>query len=389
MNLFLPQRQGGNAVFGAQLYAAAQADATPPVLTGAITASGISTAGFTISWPAATDNVGVTGYEYSVDGGSSWNDAGNVLTKAIAGLSASTAYGVRVRAYDAAGNKSTPALAATITTAAISIPPVLSAGNSAKVKDILFRVCTQLQDISPQFRSWTERELVDWLNDGQKAIAKYIPFACSRVDAVKLNPGTRQSIDMIDADNLLPGDGTTAITVYGNFLNDVVRNMGTDGMTPGRVIQVVSREMLDYSNPDWHTAPATGRVDEYTFDIRTPKVFYVSPPVGTTPVWVEISFMADPDVIPNTGTPQAPLYGMDGDSEAAITIDDKYIDDLVNYVLARAQFKDADYAMAPGSAASYMQLFVSSINSQVQAITGNNPNLKTLPFTPQLPAAAS
>ena len=260
---------------------------------------------------------------------------------------------------------------------------------SMLIKDVLFRVSTQLQDVAPQFTGWTERELVDWLNDAQKAIAKYMPFACVRVDAIKLKTGTMQSIETIASADIKPGDGSAPVKVFGNFLNDITRNMGVDGLTPGRAVQVISREVMDASNPNWHSAVTKNRVDEYTFDIRTPKVFYVSPPIGATAVWVEASFMADPVLIPNTGTDIAPLYGMDGASVATITVDDKYTDDLVNYVLARCQFKDADWAMAPGSAASYMQLFVTSINSQVQAITGNNPNLKTLPFSPQYPAAAS
>jgi chitodextrinase len=97
--------------------AAPSGDTTVPVLAGSITPSAIAQTGFTISWPAGSDNVAVTGYEYSTNGGTSYADAGNVLTKAVTGLTASTAYGVRVRAYDAAGNKSTPALSATVTTA--------------------------------------------------------------------------------------------------------------------------------------------------------------------------------------------------------------------------------------------------------------------------------
>lgn len=95
----------------------ASADSTAPTQSGSITSSAITTSGFTISWPAGADNVAVTGYEYSIDGGSSYIDAGNVLTKAVTGLASATGYAVRVRAYDAAGNRSTPALAATVTTA--------------------------------------------------------------------------------------------------------------------------------------------------------------------------------------------------------------------------------------------------------------------------------
>lgn len=93
------------------------ADTTAPVMSGSITTSNITSTGFTISWSAATDNVGVTGYEYSLNSGSTFLDNATALTKAVTGLSASTAYPVQVRAYDAAGNKSN-VITTTITTAA-------------------------------------------------------------------------------------------------------------------------------------------------------------------------------------------------------------------------------------------------------------------------------
>jgi cellulose 1,4-beta-cellobiosidase len=75
--------------------------------------------------------VGVTSYEVSSNGGSGYVDAGNVLTYTFAGLPPSTSYGLRVRAKDAAGNVSTPALAATQSTAAASGVGSISLNNSA------------------------------------------------------------------------------------------------------------------------------------------------------------------------------------------------------------------------------------------------------------------
>lgn len=99
--------------------AAASGDTTAPSLAGSITPSAITSSGFTFSWPAATDNVAVTGYEVSTNGGTSWTSVGNVLTRTETGKTASTAYQLRVRALDAAGNASTP-LSATVTTSAAS-----------------------------------------------------------------------------------------------------------------------------------------------------------------------------------------------------------------------------------------------------------------------------
>lgn len=254
---------------------------------------------------------------------------------------------------------------------------------SILVRDVLLRVSTLLLDATPQFERWTERELVNWLNDAQRAIAKYIPQACSRVDAIRLRPGTRQSIAEIASSDVIPGDGSAAIVVRGNAVQDVIRNMGANGATPGRVIKRIDRESLDAGNPDWHTAKQSAVIREYAFDPRTPTVFFVSPPaaVGT---WVEISYMANPSEIANPGN----AYGKDGGSSVTISIDDKYTDDIVNYVMARAHMKDAEFSGNAGLASSFINIFTSSINAQAVALTGVNPNLESLPLAPSPLASA-
>ena len=94
------------------------ADTTAPVMTGAITVSAITASGATLSCPAATDAVGVVGYEYSIDGGASYttiSNAGRSVT--VSGRPAGTAHAVRMRAFDVAGNRATP-LSASFTTLA-------------------------------------------------------------------------------------------------------------------------------------------------------------------------------------------------------------------------------------------------------------------------------
>lgn len=96
----------------------AVADVTVPTLTGSITPGVLTSSSIQYSWPVGADNVAVTSYERSLDGGSTWLDIGNVLTRTDTGLVQSTTYAVRVRAKDAAGNVSTPALSASISTTA-------------------------------------------------------------------------------------------------------------------------------------------------------------------------------------------------------------------------------------------------------------------------------
>ena len=102
----------------------ATADTTAPVMTGSITVSAITTSGATISCSAAADGVGVTGYEYSINGGTSYTlIASGARSVAITGRPEGTEHQVRMRAVDAAGNRATP-LSATFTTAVT--PPVVT-----------------------------------------------------------------------------------------------------------------------------------------------------------------------------------------------------------------------------------------------------------------------
>jgi hypothetical protein len=245
------------------------------------------------------------------------------------------------------------------------------------VKDVLYRVSGQLHDLSPQFTRWTQRELVNWLNDGQRAIAKYVPSSCSRVDAVKLVPGTRQSISLIPSTRIIPGDGEPAANISGTALMSVIRNMGTDGTTVGRAIRLIDRDVLDSNSPDWHTETDT-KVSSYTFDPRTPHEFYVSPGVpASTNVWVEMSYIADPLDVPQSGT-----YTWDGNSTAKVAVDDTYVDDLTDYILFRAYSKDAENAANLALAAGYAAQFKDSIGVHAKAIAGINPNIQGLDSNP-------
>lgn len=91
-------------------------DADPPTLTGSVTFASITQTSYTAQWPAGSDNVAVTGYEYQIGNtAGAWTDAGNNLSAAITGRTAGTTETVYVRAYDAAGNRSAPAISGNVT----------------------------------------------------------------------------------------------------------------------------------------------------------------------------------------------------------------------------------------------------------------------------------
>ena len=87
-------------------FTTSSADTTNPTMTGSVTISAKTTTSYTASWSAASDNVAVTGYEYRLNSGS-WGDLGAVLTVNISARTPGATDTFEVRAYDAAGNKST------------------------------------------------------------------------------------------------------------------------------------------------------------------------------------------------------------------------------------------------------------------------------------------
>jgi hypothetical protein len=97
------------------------ADTTAPVQTGSITPGAITSSSVAFSYPAATDNVAVIGYEISKDSGANWVDNGTGLNGSFTGLAAVTTYPIWVRAYDNGSprNYSTP-LQLNMTTSAAS-----------------------------------------------------------------------------------------------------------------------------------------------------------------------------------------------------------------------------------------------------------------------------
>lgn len=261
---------------------------------------------------------------------------------------------------------------------------------SIKVTDVLFRVSTLLLDTKPQFLRFTERELVTWLNDGQRAIAKYIPFAYTRIDVIKLVAGSKQSIAKIPQASIIMGNGLTARDMIGNILVDVVRNMGANGITVGRTISVTEGAQQDAADMDWHSNKGHGQVEHFIYNPLMPKDFYVVPAVSPTiPTWVEVAYMASPIQVLSPDVAGQTFYTVGGLHEYdLITLDDQYLDELVNYIMARCYTKDAEYASNQSIASMYTSMFAQSINALSMTVLGVNPNLSFLPFAPNPIAVA-
>ncbi|WP_336320491.1 cellulase family glycosylhydrolase [Streptomyces lavendofoliae] len=93
-------------------------DTRAPTAPGTPTASGVSPSSVTLTWPAATDDVGVTGYEVVRVNGAAETPAASstTTTVTVTSLAADTAYTFAVYAKDAAGNRSARSATVTVTT---------------------------------------------------------------------------------------------------------------------------------------------------------------------------------------------------------------------------------------------------------------------------------
>lgn len=224
-------------------------------------------------------------------------------------------------------------------------------------QSLVTKAQTLLQDTTSV--RWPRDELLGYLNDGQRDIVIVRPEASVTNASKALVAGSTKQT--------LPADAVVLI--------DVVRNMGAAGTTPGRVIRIVSREILDAQYPDWHSAiNTTGDIRHFTFDPRDPKTFYVYPKAPATEHHVEIAYASVPATV--------------NDSGGTIGVDDIYANALVDYMLYRAYSKDAEYAQNSQLAVAYYTAFATTLGIKTSSDLLRNPNLASAPFNPNVPGSA-
>lgn len=190
---------------------------------------------------------------------------------------------------------------------------------------------------------WPDAELLRYINDAQRAIAQLRPDSTAVTRSVLLTAGnTRQSIP------------TSAIR-----LMSIDRNMGSDGLTPGRAIRVASRATLDTQIPYWHSYGPTQEIVHFLFDIREPRAFYVYPYPAAN-VYVE---MTTSDAPIDLATTASTIYQ-----------DDIYENSIIAFVLMRAYGKDDDYTRNADAASAWATMFNSGLSARTQVDGGITPN---------------
>lgn len=177
---------------------------------------------------------------------------------------------------------------------------------------------------------WDRDTRVMWLDDAQRAVVALRPDANSVTASVTLAAGTRQA---------LPTDAMS--------MGRVIRNMGTDGNTPGHTIKATTMGVMDL-DPTWHTEDPALVTLHWMPAPLNPKAFYVYPPAtGTTQV--EITYAAVPTDI-----------NVSNWDTATLSIGDEFANALIEFVLFKA-FDELSHTKFAGRADTHLARFATML----------------------------
>lgn len=203
-----------------------------------------------------------------------------------------------------------------------------------QAKAILDRSGWLLADVAHQ--RFSQATLLSFISDAQRQVALLRPDATAKTAVVQLVPGTLQAI---------PADGLRLL--------EVSRCMGADGQTPGQALRLVERPALDSADGAWHAA-VPGQPEQYVFDPRTPRLFYVHPPVpDDSPVFVELTYSVAPAEL--------------ADPADDLAVADVYAGPVLDYALHLAWSMDIDSPTAQARAAQRLEAFTTAMNAKLQA----------------------
>lgn len=219
-----------------------------------------------------------------------------------------------------------------------------------KVIEVIKRVEDVLQDSNVR---WPRLELQNWLNESYLQIVLLRPDASSKTGTFTCVAGSRQSI-------------TSGFSSALRLL-DVVRNLASS--SDKKVVRLIDRSVLDDQRPTWHTETGSVNTQNYTFDIRQPKEFFVYPP-ATTSTQLEVVYADLPGAHSLSASALDPTTGSNTE---IIKVDDTYLSVITDWILYRAFSKDAEFAANAARAGAHYQTFMSSIGNKTQSDVGSSP----------------
>lgn len=226
------------------------------------------------------------------------------------------------------------------------------------VKDIIDRVLLLYHDEA--YIRVQKHQYLQLLDDAILQTILVRPDAHEKRETLQLKPGPRQE---------LPKDAYALIDIYNNkiptspgYLEDAL---------DGKPVYQVARKDLDYYS-NWYAKPgARSEIDEFAFDIRSPKKFWVNPPVPTDKnVYVELGYSYE----------HTKYSLLDSDYESVLLlkleIPEEFRTAIISYMLYLLYSTDSTSELDRQIAQNYLNTFYQTLGIIGKSTFDNAPHIK-------------
>lgn len=276
-------------------------DATAPTAPTNLVASGTTSSSTNLSWTAATDNVGVSGYD--IYSGATLLGSTATTSYTVSGLSASTTYSFTVKAKDAAGNVSAASNNVSVTTTVASISYCASQGNSTadeKIGRVAIGSINNASTGTAGYENFTAQSTSAARSSSQTITITPAWTATAYAEGYAVFIDYNQDGDFADAgETVWTKAASTTTPVSGTF---TIPSTATLGATRMRV------SMKYNAIPTSCEAFSYGQVEDYTINITAATADTTAPTAptslaasGTTASATTLSWTASTDNIGVTG----------------------------------------------------------------------------------------
>jgi len=215
--------------------------------------------------------------------------------------------------------------------------------------EVIIQVQEELNDDDKV--TWDDADMLRYINAAQLQVVLVRPDANSVIENVTLTPGnTRHSL----------ASGQLRLL-------DVIRNMGADGLTPGRPIRMVDRASHDLFNRNWHSAVGKTVIREVMYNEKVPAYFYTDPAAhAITAVTIEVA------------ASKAPTDVADVDA-GVLGIADIYQQPVRQYMLHMAFAKEVESRTSVARSRGYLQDFYNSLGIKTKVDAMYSPSKEVKP----------
>ncbi len=224
----------------------------------------------------------------------------------------------------------------------------------ADVQSIITEVRRTIHDQADLPFRWSDLELIDYVNAGNRQTVTLIPEA-NTVETIEDTLTSRV------AKQSLPAGGIKFIKV--------ARNYADDGTTPQGVVRFSEKDALDSFEPDWEyvsiKADGANYFEHFCHDSREPDIYFVYPVPVEDNKKLAVVYSAIPTIIT--------------DASDTFPLPDKYINALVQYTVYRALTKESRESLPDAFRSDLWQNYLVALGLQKQAEASVSPETNRAP----------